>query len=261
MIIKRISYSILLLLLVVSCKTQKAITSSPVNSMSSKKIIKNHYSKTFDKKTISARLKAKYKDKKNSQSITVKLRMEKDKAIWMSGTLLGIPLAKVLITPDRVSYYEKINKTYFDGDFSLLSNFLGTEVDFEKVQNLIVGQTVLDLKNKRYDSTIDIDSYLLEPKKQDKLFDIFFWLNPTNFKVQKQEIRQPIEQKKLTVTYPEYQSVEGEVFPKKINIVAVEKTDRTLLDLEYRSLEFDKKVKFPFTIPSGYKEIKLDEKR
>jgi hypothetical protein len=33
------------------------------------------------------------------------------------------------------------------------------------------------------------------------------------------------------------------------------------LDLEYRTVEFDKKVSFPFRIPSGYKEIKLDEKK
>lgn len=243
-----------------SCKTKKTTTSSAVKALSSKKVIKNHYANTFSKNTVNARLKAKYKDKKNSQTITVKLRMEKDKAIWMSGTVLGIPLAKVLITPTRVSYYEKLNKTYFDGDFSLLSDFLGTEVDFEKVQNLLVGEAILNLKEKRYSAEVHENAYLLEPKRQEKLFDIFFWLNPSNFKVHKQQVSQAVEQKKLTVAYSEYQSVSNEIFPKKINIIAIDKGERTLLDLEYRSLEFDKKVKFPFKIPSGYKEITLDDK-
>lgn len=255
--IKKITYIFVLSLLVSSCKSKKVITNSSVKSMSTKKIIKNHYSHSFDKKTIKARLKAKYKDKKNAQSVTVKLRMEKDKVIWMSGTLLGIPLAKVMITPTRVSYYEKINKTYFDGDFSLLSKFLGTDVDFEKVQNLMLGQTILNLKNKRYTAEVDGKSYLVMPKKQEELFDILFWLNPITFKVEKQEVRQPVEQKRLTVSYAEYQQVSNEVFPKKINIIAVDKTDSAILDLEYRSVEFDKKLSFPFIIPSGYKEIKL----
>ncbi|MCF6278828.1 MAG: DUF4292 domain-containing protein [Flavobacteriaceae bacterium] len=255
--IKYLKYILVLSVFLTSCKSKKATTNTTVMSMSAKKIIKNHYSNSFDKKTIKARLKAKYQDNKNSQSITIKLRLEKDKAIWMSGTILGIPLAKVLITPTRVVYYEKIKKTYFDGDFRLLSDFLGTKVDFEKLQNLLIGQAILNLKNKRYRSETDDYSYLLEPKKQEELFDILFWLNPLTFKVNKQEVRQPIEQKKLTVSYIEYQNISGEVFPKKINIIAIDKTKRTLLDLEYRSVEFDRKLSFPFKIPSGYKEIKL----
>ena len=34
---------------------------------------------------------------------------------------------------------------------------------------------------------------------------------------------------------------------------------KTQLDLEYRSLEFNKNISFPFKIPSGYKEIILNE--
>ncbi|PHR70074.1 MAG: deoxyuridine 5'-triphosphate nucleotidohydrolase [Lutibacter sp.] len=255
--IKYLKYIFVLSILLTSCKSKKVVTNTTVMSMSTKKIIKNHYNNSFEKRTIKARLKAKYQDKKTSQNITIKLRMEKDKAIWMSGTILGIPLAKVLITPNRVTYYEKLKKTYFDGDFKLLSNFLGTEVDFEKLQNLLIGQTIFNLKDKRYISEVEGVSYLIEPKQQEELFDILFWLNPSTFKVNKQEVRQPIEQKKLTVSYTEYQKISDEVFPKKINLIAIDKTKRTLLDLEYRSVVFDEKVTFPFRIPSGYKEIKL----
>jgi hypothetical protein len=255
--IKQLKYILVLSVLLTSCKTKKAVTNTTIMSMSTKKIIKNHYSNSFEKKTIKARIKAKYKDEKNSQSLAIKFRMEKDKAIWMSGTVVGFPVAKVLITPDKVVFYEKINKSYFDGDFSLLSNFLGTEVDFEKLQNLLIGQTILNLKDNRYASEVDGMSYMIEPKKQEELFDILFWLNPSTFKVDKQEVRQSIEQKKLTVSYAEYQKISDEFFPKKINLVAIDKSKRTLLDLEYRSVEFDEKVTFPFEIPSGYKEIEL----
>ena len=175
--------------------------------------------------------------------------------------VVNIPVAKVLITPDRVAYYEKIKKTYFDGDFSLLSDFLGTEVDYQKIQNLLLGQSIMNMKDKKYDVDVDQFSYLLEPKKQEELFDIFFWLNPTNFKLDKQEVRQSIDQKRLTVSYKEYQKIDNTFFPKTIEVNAVEKTKRTLLDLEYRSVEFNKEVNFPFSIPSGYKEITLDEKK
>ena len=213
--IKYFKYLLILSVLFSSCKTKKVATNTTVMSMSTKKIIKNHDSNSFDKTTIKARVKAKYQDKKTTQSLNIKLRMEKDKAIWMSGSYLGFPVAKVLITPDRVLFYEKLKKTYFDGDFSLLSNFLGTEVDFKKLENLLIGQTILDLKDKRYSSEVEGISYLIEPKRQEELFDILFWLNPSTFKVDKQEVRQPIEQKKLSVSYTEYQKYLAKYFLKK----------------------------------------------
>ena len=242
-----------------SCKAKKITNSSSVIAMSTKDIIRNYTESSFDKKTINARLKAVYKTKDITQSITIKLRLEKDSVIWMSGTLLGIPLAKIIITPNKVEFYEKLGKTYFKGNFELLSDFLGTKVDFEIIQNLLLGQTILSLEKNKYDATVDGVSYLLEPKKQEELFDILFWLNPTNFKVDKQEVRQPINQKRLSVEYLEYQYIDQVVFPLSIKILAIDKTDRTFIDLNYRMVEFDKKLSFPFAIPSGYQEIKLDE--
>lgn len=260
--IKIFRYIFIVCMIFTSCKSSKSTTSnSSITAMPSKKVINKHYEEGFNKKTINARIRAKYQDKKNSQTFTIKLRMEKDKAIWMSGAFLGFPVAKILITPTRVSYYEKVKKTYFDGDFSLLSDFLGTEVDYEKVQNLLLGQSILNLKEKKYSVDLDQTSYILEPKKQEDLFDIFFWLNPTTFKLDKQEIRRSVEQKKLTVSYKEYQKIDNISFPKIIEVNAVDKSKVTLLDLEYKTVEFNRGVSFPFNIPSGYKEIKLDEKK
>jgi len=255
---KKILYILFISLFLSSCKSTKVNRSTAI-SMSSKEIIKKQDEYSFDKKTIYARLKAVYKEGNNLQTITIKLRLEKDKAIWMSGTLLGIPLAKIMITPTSVQFYEKIGRTYFEGDFTLLSDFLGTDVNFEIIQNLLIGETLLDLKNKKYKSIVDGTTYLLTPKKQEALFDMLFWINASNFKVHKQEIRQVAAQKKLTIVYADYQKIKEIVFPRYINITAIENSKRTFIDLEYRSVEFDKKLSFPFKIPEGYKEIKLNE--
>jgi len=147
--LKKTIHILIVSVLLVSCKA-KIIEGSTAISMSSKNIIKNHYEHQFNKKTINARLKAVYRSHDDLQTITIKLRLEKDKAIWMSGTMLGFPLAKIMITPTKVLFYEKLDKTYFEGDFTLLSNFLGTEVDFEIIQNLLIGESILDLTKKKY---------------------------------------------------------------------------------------------------------------
>ena len=49
-------------------------------------------------------------------------------------------------TRDVFSYYEKISGEYFEGNFSSLSQFLGTDLDFNKIQNLVLGRAMDDLK-------------------------------------------------------------------------------------------------------------------
>ncbi len=256
---KYFSRTVLLILLVVtSCKTNKNIADTDnIAVMSSNKIISNHYINNFHQQTVYARLNAKYTDKRTAMNFSIKLRLEKDKTIWMSATKFGIPVAKIKITPDRVIYYEKLQKVYFDGDFSLLSKWLGTELNYEKVQNILLGQAVVNLKKGKYISSIDNNLYQLTPKKDNDLFGILFFMNPENFKLNKQEIRNQEKQQIFSVSYPNYREIKGEQFPKNIYIRAIDHKNLTTINIEYRSVQFNKELTFPFSIPSGYKEISL----
>ena len=251
-------YGLAALVLFSSCKTTKS-TGSAIKSISTKKIIKSHQKVTFSKNTIQAKIKTYYKDAKTSQSLTIKLRIKKDEVIWMSGSFLGFPVAKVKITPTSVQYYEKLTKTYFDGDFSLISDALGSGLDFQQLQNILLGQAVFDLNDGRFKSQIDQESYLVTPKKQTELFDLFYWINPKHHKLNKQEIQNSDDDQKLSIVYPKYQKVSGVFFPKEMSINATQSDQKTQLKMEFRSLVFNKKLTFPFSIPQGYKEITLSD--
>lgn len=229
-------------------------TGSSTMTLSAKKIAKKHYSSKFSKKTVQAKIKAHYKDSKQSNSLSIKLRMQKDEVIWMSGSFLGFPIAKVKITPNRVQYYEKIKRTYFDGDFSLISNALGTELNFQQLQNLLVGQSLLPLDEK-FIKSIDEKSYRLTPKNQDALFAIFYWINPTHYKLDKQKVSSKNPDQTLVVAYPKYERISAEYFPKTISISAIQPKQTTQIEMEFRTIQFDENLRFPFSIPSGYKKI------
>ncbi len=248
----------IILLMITSCKSNKNLSNSTgLKRLSSKNIIDNYYENAFDQKTVDAKIRAKYQSTKSSMTLVIKLRMEKDKTIWLSATKLGFPIAKVKITPERVSYYEKLQKVYFDGDFSLLSKWLGTELNFEEIQNLLIGQSLFDLQDGKYNSQITNNLYKLTPKGKNKLFDLVFLFNPSNFKLKQQELSQPKKHQFLIVTYSDYEETNGEHFPKEINIRVKDEKKMTNVNLDYRSVEFNKKLTFPFKIPKGYKEIRL----
>jgi len=250
-----ISFSILLF----SCgTTKKAVGEGIDSSMTAKSLIGLHNAKEPDFKTLASRVQVVYDDGEKSQSITVSLRMKKDETIWVTASILGITMAKILITQDNVSYYETIGKTYFDGDFSLLSTWLGTDIDFEMAQNILLGQAVFDLKDTNYEASVFGENYRLTPKKQSDFFKHIFLLQPNTYKISSQQIMQPQEQRILTVDYGSYQETGGQLFPKTISINAIELQKKTSIQLDFRSVDINPQVNFAFKIPGGYEEIQLD---
>ena len=227
--------------------------------LATKDIIETHIKASPKFKTLAGRVKVDYEDESKSQSITVSLRMEKDKQIWIKASILGITLAKVYITPARVSYYETISNTYFDGDFSLLSEWLGTEVDFERTQAILLGQSIFQLDRTTYTSAVYNNSYRLQPKKSLQNFIHALILNPDNFKVASASVSQPEKDRLFAIQYGPYQNLGGDFYPSEININTTDGDSRTRIEVVYRDIDLNAQVSFPFNIPAGYEQIKLGE--
>lgn len=241
----------------ISCGSTKSITNrADIREESPKKILKKHSKSNFDQNTLSANLKVSLKRSGKSQSMNVKLRIEKDKTIWLSGTIFGFPIAKAIITPDRVSYYVKINKTYFDGDFSEINRLLGAELDFSMLQNLLLGDALFKMKAKNYDSKIDQQAHLLTPTQTNELAELLFWIHPINYKIEKQEIRTFENNKFLSVEYKNYTEIEKTFIPGTVEIIAKDSKNNAVIQLNYKSVKLNEGLSFPYKIPSGYKRIK-----
>ena len=220
-------------------------------------VVANHYSNEVDFKTLQGKLAVRYTTEERDQSVTVNFRMKKNDTIWMSGQLLGIPLAKVMITPNSVQFYEKISKTYFDGDFRLLSDLLGTPLDYQKIQNLLLGQAIYDLREERYKLSESTRGYQLQPSAETFLKKLFL-LDAGNYKTLAQQIGEENSNRSVTITYPEYQKIGQQLFPGEIQIVANEGAQNTKIGMQFRGIDFNVPVSFPFSIPSGYEEIQIE---
>lgn len=254
--IKKIILLLSLCLVITSCGSKKKALN--IEDKAAAKVIASHYGSEPDFETLSSRVKLHYEDSDRSQSVTVSYRMKKDSAIWISAQLLGFPLAKALITKNRVSYYEKIGKTYFDGDYSLVSKWLGTPLNFEKLQNLLMGQAIYDLREDSYKLTESSQGYQLVPSNELLAIKKMFLLDPKNFRASAQQLNQAKENRSVTVTYSSYQNVNGKTFPEDIKIIANESGKSTNIDLTFKQVELNERLTFPFEIPSGYDEIEIE---
>ncbi|WP_239530677.1 DUF4292 domain-containing protein [Muriicola jejuensis] len=249
-------YGLLLIAAMSSCKSTKLLTDKTFDeNLTARTIIRNHYKNQVDFRTLTGKLRISYSDGESSQTLGVSLRMEKDKAIWLSAPL-GV--VKAIITPGRVSFYNKLENNYFDGSFEYLSKLLGTELDFKKVQNLLLGEALYDLRDEKYEVSTNTSTYELKPVRSLDLFKILFTVNPNNFKLASQQISQPLQKRLLEIRYKDYQEKNKKIVPNTVGIVAIDNDQRNVIDIEYRNIEFNTKVSFPYKIPSGYEKIVLN---
>ncbi len=253
---KKIVFTLLILISFTSCKTKKNTTTNNANAMLLTKVLDNYYDNSFKNKTVKASLKIKYKGDKKIPQVNASLRIEKDKVIWMSISKF-ITVGKLKITPNKVQFYNNIDQTYFDGDFSLLSNLLGTEVNFQQVQNILLGEAIYSLNKEEYQIQTEGNSYIFTPKQNDDRFNIFFWLDSQNFKAKKQEIRQNNGDKLLSIQFTEFEKVQKITFPKHLYILAKDSKKTSTINIDYKSIKLDLPLRYPFTIPEGYSEIQL----
>ncbi|MEH6536929.1 MAG: DUF4292 domain-containing protein [Psychroserpens sp.] len=246
----------LFVVLASSCKSARSIVASGKvdSNVSAKQLIKENKKQDANFKTLQAKVKIDIIEDLKETSYTVNLRMEKDKTIWISATL---GLARAMITPDRVQFYDKINNQYFDGDYQLLSNLLGVDLNYDKVQSLLIGEPLFDLKDNNYVISINENSYILQPKNQSALLELFLLFNPSHFKMDSQQLLQPSKKRFLQIDYLGYQDVDKEILPQNIKIIAVEDREELNVVLEYKSVSVNQEVRFPFKIPSGFEEIIL----
>lgn len=239
-----------------SCKAKAvaAAATEPVDYMKATKIIGSHYNNKSNFSTLYIRANAKYTDDKQTQNVTAEIKIKKDEQILVSIRFLGITMAKALITPNSVSYYEKIKGTYFEGDFSALSQWLGTDLDYSKIQNLLVGEALDDLKSGKYIESFIDQLYRLDDAKIGNTKKTFY-INAADFTVNRQEITQTAESRMIQVAYAGNKVFTEGILPTNLTIKTFQPKGKSEINLEYNTITFNEELSFPYSVPNGYNRV------
>lgn len=255
----RIAALIIFLLSMASCKTVKPVVSdtakhpndSVVTAEPKASFIKSYYAGLSDFRTLNIKASAKYEDDKQEQSVTADIRIRKDEMILVSIRFLGITMAKALITPESVKYYEKIDGTFFEGDYTTLSKWLGTELDFQKVQNLLLGRPLEDIADKNLEPKQNGAASVIEDNSKRSIPKVYTFLE---VKLKRSEIKQPSAGRNLTVAYPSYK----ETLPAQVLIDALHEKGKTNIRINYNSSSFNEELSFPYSVPQGYERVFIE---
>lgn len=243
---------IIIIVLLYGCAPGKNLTSTvgEIPEMRTKQILKKHIKQHAKFNTLQCKLKIELFQNSKAQSNTVTLRMDRGKTIWINAFLNMI---RIKITPDRVQMYNKIDKTYFDGDFSLIKQLLGIDLDFSNLENLLLGDTFFKHNSSSLNQVKDNSGYTLKPYKLDPTLNVLYRINPFYFKMKTQEISHLKEEIHLKVNYDDFQEINQQLIPSKMAITINDKQNNTFIKLNLKSVSLNQSIRFPFKLPKGYK--------
>ena len=229
--------------------TNTPVKNVDVNALASK--IKGNYPKV---NRLRSRIRAVYDDGKRQQQIIVQLRMEAQKKVWMSA-LMVIPIAKLMVTKEGVSFYEKFQKNYFQGDFELINAPFNTSFTYDDIENLLLGKPFLDPTLGKWKQISNPQYYILIPQGRKSGLQPTLFFDPTTFLLKEQRFLISGSFQSLTVRYINHQRIQGEFIPQEIEISLSDGKELLKINLEFTRTDLPGTISFPFEIPQGYKQL------
>ena len=249
-------FIILGLLLIQACSTKKQIISNtPLDSIETNEIIKNTRKSEIKFNNLRNRVRVEYNNGKSIQTITLSLRASQDENLWISASMI-VPIAKVLITNERIVFYEKFQKTYFNQDIDKIMQSAGISKPVELLQNLLFGKPLIDINKGDWNRIQNSNYYVLQSTSgiQNTVF-----INPETFHLEQQRVYLPLISSLLTIDYLNFKRIAENLVPTSVRITSMRGSDVISLNLEYSQYDFPDNLTFPMDIPEGYKLKTLDE--
>ena len=195
---------------------------------------------------LSARMDVNYSNGSASQNLGLSLRMKKDSIMWFSvSAMLGIQVAKGLMTKDSVWLINIFQREYCAMSMSEISTLLGSKVELGQLQNALVGSCVFNPPTKYSKTTQD------EYKGQKDGFINMLNLLSDN-SIAKSSLVKLGESSSLTFEYQEKMDVNSFWIPQTVKVNAQSDKKNIQLEMQYKTASDNIITSFPFEVPKGY---------
>jgi hypothetical protein len=255
-----------------SCKTTRKVVETPSASVKLRgeeviQVFDSVMVKQFSFDYLSAKANVSYTDKSGETGdFDINLRLKKDSAIWISITpLLGIEVARVFINHDSIMLLDRLHKKFLKKDYKYFEELMNTNVNFDMIQSVIVGNYFQYLEKEKLRSLYEEEPFVilstlnkrqakraLEEKDPNKPVVQDFWIDG-NYRIAKSRISDEKKGRWVEATYKNFTDVKGYLFPNNL-VVTVASSSPTIIRVEYTKVLSEDTLAMPFTIPEKYVE-------
>ncbi len=269
-----------------SCRTGRNLPAGRLKPMSAEKLLDRAGENAFDFNNLTIRrINVQFSDGDTKTSFRANLKAAKNEKILASIFKLNIPMGRVLLTPEDVTFVNYIDKNYFEGDYSYISNLLDFNLDFNTIQSVIsnplnAGIIEPGTVNRKFETSVEDGRYVLQavnsssgevPEQRkywirssktmtayadNELNVSKLMLNPQSFVVEKLIMTDPADDRRLEVDFSDFENVEGYNYPGTIDVKMFSGSELTELNLKFRGLSAEKVENLELNVPDSYQRVR-----
>lgn len=261
-------------LLLFQCKAKKPlltdVESLEINSkLKADTVVSNLLKNNFEYTNLKAKVRTKFNSReKQNLTFNTFIKMKKDSTIHATISVAGIPIivALILITPDSLKFLNKKDREYFVGEFSYIKEVLKTDITFNEIQSLLVGNPIrLDSNENNYlieeNNEIYLSSMSQSKMNQRKSANppsakwlIKYWVNEL-YKPGKTLLENDSAATQINIIQADFNKVDGQLFPNRTQAEIITPNDSVFIQLNYQRVKINTDMDYDFVIPSHYTPI------
>ena len=194
--------------------------------------------------------------------------MIRGKAIDISLRLIGIEMARILVTPDSLFATYKLKKLYVAEPIQLSG--YDTASLMAGLQNLLMGRVFLPAYSgdnaippfSAFDAAITTDRLTLTPATQNKEVACSFFIDNDN-RLVSTAFATTAGQNNVSVDYSSFISTTAGLLPRRDDISAMLSISRQTLgasiDWKWSSARWDSGTTIEWTVPRGYRKVSFND--
>jgi hypothetical protein len=250
---KNILLLLSILFVISGCKPGELTGSN--HEKTEKLVLKKMLENDIDFKWFSAKIKTNYQSTEQSMAVNLQVKIEKDKAIWISGQKFGLEGVRLLIEQDSIQVLNRLERTYMVTDFSYLAKEFNLPANFAAVQDFLIGNALKMSKNAVYNLNEDgIQTVLIGIEGN---LRATYALNKLNYNLENFLLEDTETRRQITAKQLGYETIEGKgdfAYLREIELKD-EKDEISSVEMSYSRVEFDVPQTMSFDVPSGYKRL------
>lgn len=265
---KQISYIVLLVLILTSCSTSRnTLRNTTIGGLSGTEYMEKVIEWTPSRDNLTARARIELNVGSSSpMSVNANMRVRRGEIIRFSvAPILGIEVARIDITPDKIMAVDRMNKRYVELGFAEISSLLNTELDFNILQSLILNEIFIPGKDKL--SVADASGFTLSPYadrarlqvKGTKRIGYSFFTSATDGRLEETVIALKDLPYSLHCRYADFTMLGNDVFPQSIEMMSEGTGKKYSLDMKLSRVNTDSNWDSKTELSSKYRKMSVQE--
>ena len=264
---KPLLLTLLILFTIAACKPARDVATDVTPDRTVAMILAGMQENQPDFQWFSTRFSGSVVWENRTHSIAGALHIQKNEAILVSiAPILGIEVARALITPDSVKLINRLESTYYLGDTRALSQMFNTNVDFYMLQSLFTGSDFPHFRKDQFRLTEEGNFLRLHAAARNRTtgtgasINQAIMIEPENMRIRTNIIEENSSGRALRADYKDYQRVAGRWWmPSELQILFSDNLNYSNLTMNYNRSSINEPQRMQFSVPSRYTLIPLTD--